>query len=92
MQGTVTKLKAALSSTYATDRYVIGTNVTIQHVVEGKKKREGMVRVDSTVFLPPNSVLPYIGDVVEVGVFAELKPEAIAAGDLETIELPDDND
>jgi len=80
MEGVVTKLEAATNVNYGDDKYVIGTNVTVQHGVEGRK--EGVVvRVSSTVFLPPNSILPYIGDVVDVGVVGVVLPTALPEGD-----------
>ena len=92
MLGVVIKLEAKVVDPYS-DKIVVGTNVTVQHTVTigdgGKKVRQ----VESVVFMPPNSVLPLISDVVEAGIFME--PEQVALpenGDLEIVELPDDTD
>ena len=94
MEGVVIKLEAATNNSYSDDRYVIGTNVTVKHGVEGRKKDE-VVRVNSTVFMPPNSVLPYIGDLVEVSVYgapeiSALPPEGFEVGDFEVEDDEDD--
>ena len=75
MEGVVTKLEAETNNAYSSDRYVVGTKVTVQHLATGRDKDE-VVRVISVVFMPPNSALPRIGDAVEVGVFPG--PETVA--------------
>ena len=67
MQGEVTKLEAAIVDGYSdTNRKVVGTNITVSlDVVNAKDTTR---QATSVVFAPPNSVLPTIGDEIEISL------------------------
>ena len=85
MEGVVTKLEARVVNPYSNSPDVVGTNVTVQHEAYAQEVRHF---VTSTVFLPPNSVLPMIGDEVVLGVIVGTQPPAFTDGG--DIEFPAD--
>ena len=74
-RGIVRKLEAHAVG-YGADKRVIGTKVTVQTQITDDK---GIVDVDTSVFLEPNSLLPKMGDTVTVIIASE--------GDVELMSL-----
>ncbi len=87
MEGRIIKIEAKVVNPYADSPDVVGTQVTVQHDVFVGSDRH---RITSSVFLPPNSVVPLIGDDVGTGIIGAGEMTALTVGD--DIELPSDSD